>query len=99
MKKIWRWCLLLLAVLLTLLGALISIKNFHLVSLDLFFKVVEQPLIVFLVGAFLSGLLVSWSLYAWLLFQRKQKIKQLSKQLADYKQEVSQLRQSPMSGM
>lgn len=99
MSILKRLSIFVLAIILILISAFFITRNFHITSFDIIFMQVEWPLIFILLLAFFIGVLLSWILNAWLLFMQKRQIKQLNKQLADYKQEVSQLRQSPMNGM
>lgn len=99
MNTLLRWLIIAFALLLVITGAFFIIRNFHAVSLDLVFVKTELPLIFVLLLTFILGVIFSWLLNAWALFVQKRKIKQLNKQLADYQQEISQLRQSPMNRM
>ena len=94
-----RLSIIALVIVLILISAFFASRNYHTVSFDIIFMQLEWPLILILLVTFFVGFLLSWILNAWLLFMQKRQIKQLNKQLADYKQEVSQLRQSPMNGM
>ncbi len=99
MKKIKQWILIISVLIITLFCVFVANNNFHPVQFNLLNdSAIKLPLIAVLAISFASGLIISWLVYALLVFKQGLKIKRLNKELSDLKQEVSQLRKSPMGG-
>lgn len=78
------------------LGALITIKNSHLVPFNYYMGSVEMPLVVLLFLAFMLGALITMVVSYLVIFGRNRQIKRLerSKQAAEKKLDQAQNAQS-----
>lgn len=95
LKRSFWW---ILASLLVLLSSYFAINNFQLVNVDLIYQQVDLPLVFIMLTAFIFGVIAAWLINAWVFIKQINTIRQLQKDIADYRQELSQLRKSPLSG-
>lgn len=75
-----------------ILGALVTIKNSHLVPFNYYMGSVEMPLVVLLFLAFMLGALITMVIAYWVIFGRNRQIKRLerSKQAVEKKLDQAQ---------
>lgn len=66
-------------------GALITIKNSHLVAFNYYMGSVDMPLVVLLFLAFMLGALIAMTVSYWVIFGQNRQIKRLerSKEMAE----------------
>lgn len=74
-----------------------AIQNYQSVNIDLLYQQIELPLVFIILTAFLFGLVVAWLLNAWVFIKQINTIRELTKDIQDCKQELSQLRKLPLS--
>lgn len=79
------------------LTSFFAIQNYQAVNIDLLYQQIELPLVFIILTAFLLGIVVAWLLNAWVFIKQINTIRQLTKDIQDCKQELSQLRQLPLS--
>ena len=83
---------LLILVLVVLFGLLFYYRNDQIVTVDYYLGVVEQPLLLFMAVAALTGLLVGWLASMLMLAPVKAELRRLRKQKALAEQEANKLR-------